>query len=54
LQPCAAKVRAAASPIPLVDPVTNAVLPFNILIPSELQFVILHCGDLLGKICGVD
>src|SRR5256885_5594407 len=50
--PALAKARAYASPIPLVDPVTTAVLPVNIPISFTLLFAFEGCGAVPREIVG--
>src|SRR2546423_14604504 len=52
LAPALAKARAYASPIPLVDPVTTAVLPVNVPISFTLLFAFEGCGAVGREIVG--
>src|ERR1700730_3254516 len=51
LAPALTRARAYASPMPLVEPVTTAVLPVNVAILS-LLFAVKGCGAVPGEIVG--
>src|ERR1035438_311457 len=50
LAPAAAKARAYASPMPLVEPVTTAVLPVNVAICFSLLFAVEGLGTVPREI----
>src|SRR5436190_12886713 len=52
LAPAPAKVRAYASPMPLVEPVTTAVLPVNVAISFTLLLVAEGFDAVPGEVIG--